>query len=322
MLDLRRLRVLRELDARGTVHGTARALGYTPSAISQQLAALEREAGLPLLERAGRTLRLTDAGRAAVRHAAVLLDAMEAAEAELAALGAGHPAGTVRVGAFQSAFLQLVAPAVAAVLRAHPGIRVEAAEVEVTDALPALRLGHLDVLVGEEYAGEPQPVHADLRREPLLDEQVRVVLPLGHPLAAGGEVPLDALRDVAWAGTQPGTAHRAMLVRTCRRLGGFEPDIRYSSDDVLIQLELVRTTGACALLPELVFAPGAPGVLTRPLAGPGVARSVFVLTRRARTPAVEQVTRALRGRAAGLGAAGTGAGTVSPAPGPGPRRPR
>jgi DNA-binding transcriptional LysR family regulator len=300
VLDLRRLRVLRELAVRGTVHGTARALGYTPSAISQQLAALEREAGVALLERTGRTLRLTDAGRAAVRHAAVLLDAMEAAEAELAALAAGHPAGTVRVGAFQSAFLHLVAPAVATILRGHPGVRVEAAEIEPAEALPALRLGHLDLLVGEEYEGDPLPVPADLVREPLRHEALRVVLPAGHPLAGREEVPLAALRDAAWTATQPGTGQRAMLARACRR-AGVEPDIRYSSDDVRIQLELVRTTGACALLPALVLADPGPGLVTRPVAGEGVARAVFLLGRRARTPVVALVAAALRARAGAPG---------------------
>src|SRR5918995_6444855 len=123
MLDLRRLRLLREVDARGTVHGAARALDYTPSAISQQLAVLEREAGIALPERAGRGVRLTEAGRVLVRHAHKLLDGVEAAEAELAALAAGRPAGVVRVAAFQSAFLRVVAPAIAALSRTHADVR-------------------------------------------------------------------------------------------------------------------------------------------------------------------------------------------------------
>src|SRR5215217_4771442 len=140
MLELRRLRLLREVDARGTIHGAARALDYTPSAISQQLAVLEREAGVRLLERSGRNVRLTDAGRVLVRHAESLLDGMEAAEAELAGIAAGRPAGVVRVSAFQSAFLQIVAPAIAALGVSHPDVRVEAAEVEVEEGVPALRV--------------------------------------------------------------------------------------------------------------------------------------------------------------------------------------
>src|SRR5918994_3599381 len=199
MLELRRLKLLREVDARGTIHGAARALDYTPSAISQQLAVLEREAGVELLERSGRNVRLTDAGRVLVRHAAALLDGVEAAESELAALAAGRPAGVVRVSAFQSAFLRVVAPAVAALARTHPDIRVEAAELEVESGVPALRLQHLDAVVGDEYEGQPRPIHADLRREALVREQVRLVMPASHPLARRRAVPMEQLADAEWA---------------------------------------------------------------------------------------------------------------------------
>jgi DNA-binding transcriptional LysR family regulator len=294
MLELRRLRLLRELDARGTIHGAARALDYTPSAISQQLAVLEREAGIALLERAGRNVRLTDAGRVLVRHATTLLDGVEAAEAELAALAHGHPAGTVRVAAFQSAFLRIVAPALAALATAQPDVRTEATEIEVEIAVPALRLQQLDAVVGDEYDNLPRPIHTDIAREPLLREHVRVVLPAQHPLASRERVPLAQLADAHWAGTQPGTGHREMHIRACRALGGFEPDFRYDSDDFLILLELVRTAGACAMLPDLVLADEPAGVAVRTLDEGEVGREVFLLTRRARTPAVEVVAAALR----------------------------
>jgi DNA-binding transcriptional LysR family regulator len=297
MLDLRRLRLLREVDARGTVHGAARALDYTPSAISQQLAVLEREAGAKLLERSGRNVRLTDAGRVLVRHAASLLDGMEAAEAELAEVAAGRPAGVVRVSAFQSAFLRIVAPAMATLARSHPDVRVEATEVEVEESVPALRLRQLDVVVGDEYEGQPRPVRADLRREPLMREEVRLVMPASHSLARRRRVPMARLADADWAACQPGTGHREMQIRACRQLGGFEPDLRYASDDFLILLELVRTTGACALLPDLVLGYGAPGVAVRALAEGTIGREVFLLTRATRTPAVEAVAAALKSAA-------------------------
>jgi DNA-binding transcriptional LysR family regulator len=297
MLDLRRLKLLREVDARGTVHGAARALDYTPSAISQQLAVLEREAGAKLLERSGRNVRLTDAGRVLVRHATTLLDGMEAAEAELTELAAGHPAGVVRVSAFQSAFLRIVAPAVAALAQSHPDVRVEATEVEVEEGVPALRLQQLDAVVGDEYEGQPRPVHADLKREPLVREQVRLVMPATHPLARRRRVPMARLADAEWAACQPGTGHRDMQIRACRQLGGFEPDLRYASDDFLILLELVRTTGACALLPDLVLGYGAPGVAVRSLAEGTIGREVFLLTRATRTPPVEAVAAALKSAA-------------------------
>jgi DNA-binding transcriptional LysR family regulator len=293
MLDLHRLKLLRELDARGTVHGAARALDYTPSAISQQLAVLEREAGAKLLERIGRNVRLTESGRVLVRHAATLLDGVEAAEAELAAIAAGRPAGVVRVSAFQSAFLRIVAPAVAALARDNPDIRVEATELEVEQGVPALRLQQLDAVIGDEYEGQPRPLHADLKRAPLVREQVRLVMPATHPLASQRRVPMSRLADAEWAACQPGTGHREMQIRACRRLGGFEPDLRYASDDFLILLELVRTTGACALLPDLVLSYGAPGVAVRAIAEGTIIREAFLLTRATRTPAVEAVAAAL-----------------------------
>src|SRR5215207_5312536 len=289
MLELRRLKLLREVHARGTVHGAARALDYTPSAISQQLAVLEREAGAKLLERSGRNVRLTEAGRVLVRHAASLLDGMEAAEAELAGLAAGRPAGVVRVCAFQSAFLRIVAPAIEALSRSHPAIRVEAVELEAEAGVPALRLQQLDAVVGDEYDGQPRPIHADLVREPLVREEVRVVIPAAHPLARRREVPMAQLADAEWAACRPGTGHRDMQIRACRQLGGFEPDLRYASDDFLILLELVRTTGACALLPDLVLRHPARGVAVRSPAEGSIRREVFLLTRATRTPAVEAV---------------------------------
>ncbi|MEV5963746.1 LysR family transcriptional regulator [Kribbella sp. NPDC051952] len=294
MLDLHRLRLLREVHDRGTVHGAARALGYTPSAISQQLSVLEREAGTPLLERIGRNVRLTTAGQVLVRHASTLLEGVEAAEAELATIAAGRVAGLVRVASFQSAFLRIVAPAIRALAATHPDIRVEASELEVEQAAPALRLQQLDVMIGDEYDGQPRAVHADLHRESLLREQIRVVLPEDHPEAAAERVSIARLADVPWASCHPGTGHREMQVRVCRELGGFEPDLRYSSDDFLILLELVRTTGAGALLPDLVLAHGTAGVAVRLPAEGEVGRGVFLLTRRTQNPTVAAVADALR----------------------------
>jgi DNA-binding transcriptional LysR family regulator len=309
VLNLARLRLLRELDARGTVHAVAAALGYTPSAVSQQLAVLEREAGTALVERAGRGVRLTDAGRLLAAHAGRLLAAAEVAEAELSELDRAAVAGTVRVAAFQTAMIRIVAPAIAAVAEAHPGVRVEVSELEVEEAVPALRLQQLDVVIGDEYDDLPRARWRDLDRERLLREEMRLVLPADHPLAVNRRVPLRWLADAAWAATQPGTGHREMHLRTCRVLGDFEPDLRHASDDFLILLELVRTTGACALLPAFVPADEADGVAVRPLEEGTVGREIFLVTRRPRSRSVEVVAEALRDAAAV--AAGPAAG---PAP--------
>jgi DNA-binding transcriptional LysR family regulator len=294
MLELRRLRLLREVAGRGTVHAAARALGYSPSAISQQLAVLEREAGTPLLERSGRTLRLTAAGQSLVSHAATLLAGMEQAQADLDAIAAGRVAGVVRVAAFQSAFLRIVAPAIRALADAYPDVRIEADEAEFEQAAPALGLHQFDVVVGDEYEGRPRPIYPDLTREVLLREAIKCVLRDDHPAATASTVSLKALTGEAWAACQPGTGQREMHMAVCRGLGGFEPDVRYSSDDLLILLELVRTVGAATLLPELVLGNAGPGVVAKPIADGYAGRMVFLLTRKSRSPAVTAVADALR----------------------------
>ena len=244
---------------------------------------------------------LTEAGRALAARAGDLLERAEAAEAELASLAGGAVSGTVRVAAFQTAALRIVTPALAAVAAAHPRVRVEVTEAELEDAVPRLRLGHLDAVIGDEYDGLPRRRPAELTREPLMREEVRLALPAGHPLASRRRVPLARLAQAPWAAAQPGTGHREMHVRTCRALGGFEPDLRHSSDDLLILLELVRTGGACALLPDLVEAEGDPGVAVRSIAEGRVGREVFLLTRRTRPAALEVFVEALRAASRSLG---------------------
>jgi DNA-binding transcriptional LysR family regulator len=299
MLDLHRLLLLRELKARGTVAAAASALGYTPSAVSQQLAVLEREAGVALTERVGRGLRLTEAGHVLAAHAATLLAAAEEAEADLARAGRAV-AGTVRIAAFQTAMLHLVIPAAAAVQREHPDLRIEVVEAEVEEALPALRHQRLDLLIGDEYDGLPRERHADLHRERLLREQVRVILPAAHPAARARRRPaLSALADAVWSSARVGSGHHAMVLNACRTLGGFEPDLRHTSNDLLILLELVRTAGAIALLPDLVQTAGDVSVRARTPAEGAIHRDVYALTRRTggTRPALVAVREALRAEA-------------------------
>ena len=294
MLDLHRLRLLREVYARGTVHAAAQALGYSTSAVSQQLAVLAREVGTPVLERTGRNVRLTAAGHVLVARTETILAEIEATEAEVGEVIAGRLAGTIRVAAFQSAIIRIVAPAVAQLARTHPGIRVEVSEAEIEQATPALRLQQFDVAVGDEYSDHPRPLHADLHKETLLREPIELVLPADHPAASVKEVRLADLDRMRWAACQPGTGHHSMHLRVCRKLGGFEPDVRYTSDDFLILLEMARTAGAAALLPQLVHAADAPGVVVRALHEGSVQRTVYLLTRASSPPAVAAVADALR----------------------------
>src|ERR671914_1815840 len=182
MLDLHRLRLLRELHARGTIAAVADALRFTPSAVSQQLAVLEREAGIRLLERAGRGVRLTDAALVLVDHAGALLERAELAQAELAA-AAGTVAGRGRIASFQSAAFHLAVPAMQALARDAPGLRCELIESEPEESLPALALGDVDLVLADEWHHQPLARPAGIAREDLHTDPVHLVLPEGHPAA-------------------------------------------------------------------------------------------------------------------------------------------
>jgi len=297
-LDLRRLRLLRELEERGTLWAVASALGYSPSAVSQQLAVLEKEVGVPLLEKAGRGVRLTDAGRLLSHHAGVLLSAAEAARSDLASL-TGDVRGTVRAGGLQSATRRVLIPVVARMLVNHPQVRVEVSELELEQALPELRLGTLDVVISDEYDGHPRPRPAGLRFELLLEEPLKLVLPAAHPLAShGGPVPVEALRHDVWADSEPNTGHHALVISTCRSLGGYEPDLRHHSNDADVQLELVRAAGAVALMPALTLPAADPALAVREIAGTVISRRLVVITRDSPTgPALDTFLSAVRGQA-------------------------
>jgi DNA-binding transcriptional LysR family regulator len=260
MLDPRKLVVLREFHAQGTIAKAAGALSFTPSAVSQQLSALQRELGVELLRRKGRRLELTDAGRMLVERADDLLAHHERVEAELAT----DIRGTVRVAAFQTALRFLVMP----LLEELP-VRIELVEEEAEASLPLLVRGALDIVIAEEYAHAPRPHLPQVHRDYLApDEMVLAVAP-DRP----GPVSLAALRDAEWATAREGTAYSDMLARICRTEGGYEPKVRHRVNDMRLLLELVATGRAVALLPAL----GRPaGVKTRRI---GVSRSIFVATR-------------------------------------------
>jgi DNA-binding transcriptional LysR family regulator len=304
VLDLRRLRLLHELHERGTIAAVADALQFTPSAVSQQLGVLEREAGVPLLERAGRGVRLTDPALVLVRHAEALLDRAELAEAELAA-AAGSVAGRGRLAAFQSVALHLASPAMHALAREAPGLRCELVEAEPETSLPALALGDIDLVLADEWEHQPHPRPAGVDRHDLHRDPVGVVLPEGHPVALrhGRAVPLSELANEVWTTGHPGTPWEGMIQRTCRRLGAFDPAIRHRTNDAVVSLRLVAQGLAVTLLPDLV-APGAhPGVVVREIAEGPVHRSIFAATRTAdaRRPSVRALLAAVRVEAAGLG---------------------
>ena len=221
MLDVRRLRVLRELAARGTIAATADALGYTAPAVSQQLAALEREAGVALLERNGRTRRLTPAGEELVQRTEGILRELEAAEAALERTTT-HVAGVLRCAGFASAHRILLPRAIAALSQRHPDLRVTTRDMEPEDSLPALKLGELDLAIAQEYAFSPTPADPAIERTDLLEDRLRVALPEDHPLAAEPEVDMRALEHEPWiAGREGSFCHLVVIHST--RAAGYEP---------------------------------------------------------------------------------------------------
>jgi DNA-binding transcriptional LysR family regulator len=291
MLDLRRLRLLRELHHRGTVAAVADALQYTPSAVSQQLAVLEREAGVKLVARAGRGVRLTDPGLVLVEHAERLLADAERAEADLAA-AAQTVAGRARISSFQSAAVRVVIPAMDALTKEAPRLRCELVEAEPEQALPALTAGDVDLVIADEWQHLPLTLPAGLARHDLFVDPVHVVLPARHPVARRypEAVPLVELRDEVWAAGYAALAWAEMVERTCRA-AGFEPDIVHRSVDANLSLALVRRGMAVTLLPGLILPEDRRGIAIRRAQEGALARTVIAVTRR--TDEQRPSTRAL-----------------------------
>ena len=303
MLDLRRLRLLRELSERGTIAAVADALQFTPSAVSQQLALLEREAGVQLLERAGRGVRLTDPALVLVEHAEALLEREALAASDLAA-AAGTVAGRGRIAAFQSVMLRIALPAVETLARDAPRLRCEVIEAEPEVSLPALALGDIDLVLGDEWEYQPRRLPAGVERHELHRDPVHLLLPARHPVARRHReaVPLAELAGEAWATGHVGIGWEEMTERTCRELGGFNPDIRHRANDATVTLALVARGLAVTLLPELPLPPRHQGVTLRRMAEGSVSRAIFAATRATdrRRPSTRALVAAVRDAAAAL----------------------
>ncbi|MGW4597687.1 LysR substrate-binding domain-containing protein [Streptomyces sp. NPDC004457] len=301
MFDLHRLRLLRELKHRGTLAAVAAALSYAPSSVSQQLSLLESEVGVPLLEPVGRRVRLTEQAEILVAHTEAVLERLERAEADIAA-SLSDLTGTLRIASFQTAALALVPTALGLLRERHPHLRVHVTHMEPEKALPALHARDFDLVLAEEYPGNPNPRPAELEQEDLLDDPLHLALPTPAG-TADGKGPTAALRSLAdhpWVMEPEGTAARHWAVTLCRN-AGFEPDVRFETTDLLLHLRLVEQGHAAALLPGLVGTGQSPTVTLRPLPrGQRVRRILTVVRRgRGRHPAVRACRKALR-RAVGL----------------------
>ncbi|MGA8457834.1 MAG: LysR family transcriptional regulator [Streptosporangiaceae bacterium] len=272
MLDVRKLLLLRELARRDTIAAVAEALCYTPSAVSQQLAALERDAGVPLLQRTGRRVSLTPAGAALAGQTEEILALLERAAAGLAAARTGLT-GPLRIGAFPTAMRTILPAALVALGRDHPGLELMVTELDPAAVPDALRSGALDVALVHEYEFVPAPRDPALDTEPLLEEAIYLASARPAPMmdedAAGEEAaseeaasedPVGRHRDSPWIMASPGTLCHTMAVRACQA-AGFTPRIRHHADDFVTVLALVAAEQGVALVPQLGAIGPPPGVV-------------------------------------------------------------
>ena len=255
MLDVHRLRLLRELDRLGTLAAVAKALSYSPSAISQQLSQLEAEAGVTLLEPAGRGVRLTTQARILVGHTEAILERLELAEADLRA-SLTDVAGTLRVASFQSVLLALVPDALTLLAEQHPDLRVEITHEEAEPAFAGLVAHEFDVVLVEEYPGLSRPPVPGVQTQQLALDELLLAVPTHGPYARGGEgdapIRLADLADVPWVLDPADDAPGQWAHAVCRS-AGFEPDTRFATPDLLLQVHLVEKGHAAALLPGLLL---------------------------------------------------------------------
>ncbi|GAA2748088.1 MULTISPECIES: LysR family transcriptional regulator [Kitasatospora] len=296
MFDSRHIRTFHEVVSTGSYSAAARALGYTQPAITQQMKALERDAGVPLFARAGRGLRLTEAGEALARHAEQILGSLSAAQQQLGAL-ARLRAGRVRVCAFPSANATLIPPAMAGLLADHPGVRVELMEAEPPESLQRLLRGECDIALAFSYPGAPGEVPEELVEIPLMEDQLTILLPVGHPLARRHAVRLADLAEERWIAGCPRC--RANLLTICAD-AGFDPDVVFTTDDNLAVQSLVAAGVGIALMPALVLAFMCHAKVTGRLVEPHQFRrvSAYVLREHLRVPATALVVEELKRAAA------------------------
>jgi len=293
MLDVKRLRILREVAEQGSFSGAADSLHLTQSAVSQQIAALEREAGATLIERGRGNLRLTDPGTALVGHTEAVLARLEEAERELDEI-AGMRSGRVRMVSFPTAGATIAVRAVTAFRKRHPEIGLELTEAEPEVSVPQLRAGEHDVALAYDYDQAQMPEERDLDQHLLLEERMRIALPADHPLASRSAVSLAELSDADWiVGTCAGTC-RDSAIFACRT-AGFNPTIGFESDDYQVHISLVSAGMAVSLVPELLLSHKHSGIRVLEIEPGAPVRRVWALTRReARAPATDAMVEVLK----------------------------
>ncbi|MGO2542606.1 LysR family transcriptional regulator [Specibacter sp. AOP5-B1-6] len=291
MLDVKRLRLLRELHIRGTLADVALALQYSPSAVSQQLALLEKEAGVKLLRKVGRRVQLTAQAEILVAHTADIVESLERAEADMAA-SLTTVAGSVKLAVFQSAALALLPELLTAMSRRYPEVRIEMTQREPETALYETWARDFDMVVAEQYPGHAAPRHPELDKVVLTTDAIRLAAPFPGTSGTVSRLrtePITHIEDTAglpWVMEPRGAASRHWAEQACRQ-AGFEPDVRFETADLQAQVRLIESGNAVALLPDLMWTGREPALTLTEL--PGLPRrTVFTAARRAsrRRPAI------------------------------------
>jgi DNA-binding transcriptional LysR family regulator len=292
-LNLDRLRVLHAISHHGSVSAAADALHVTTSAVSQQMAKLERETGQRLLAKNGRGVRLTDAGRLLCEHAERILSQVELAHADLEAQH-GQVVGELLIGAFATAARGLFPGTLAALRARHPRLGVRLREMEPTDALRDLERGDIDLAVVLDWYNRPLALPGGLARQPLFDDVADVALPADHPLAGRAEVDLEDFVDDPWISWPPGAICHEWLMFTLRGKG-IEPRIVHTASEHHTQLALIAAGLGVAVAPRLGRDPVPPGVVLVPVRH-SITRRVYAVWRAGadRRPSVRAAVTALR----------------------------
>lgn len=250
MLDVRRLRLLRELSIRGTIAGVADALHLSPSAISQQLSQLEKEAGAPLLRKVGRNLRLTPQGEIMVKHVERVLAQLEVAESEIAA-SLDVATGTTRIAIFQSAALAFMPRMLAILAETAPDVRVRMTQREPETALKETWAQDFDLVVAERYPHHSAPWQEGMDRVELIQDPLRLAVP--DTPAYADITDIAQVADKPWVVEPIGAASRHFAEQQCR-VAGFEPDVRFETADLQAHVALIESGNAVGILSGLILA--------------------------------------------------------------------
>jgi len=281
MLDVKQLRVLREVGEHGSFSAAAEALSYTQPAISQQIAALEKRAGATLVDRTSRGVRLTEAGRALVDHAEVVLARLAAAEAELEAM-AGVRGGRVRLSSFPTAGASLLPPAVALFTERHPEVELSFVEHEPEEAVQALRAAELEVALVFEYRELDQPefdrMYEGIELHHLIDDPMYLALPRGHPFACKPRVKLADMADETWIQESGARSWCGGLHLAACAAAGFRPRIGFQSDDYNVVQGLIAAGVGISLLPSLALTNVREDIVVRSLGRNAPARRIAAAT--------------------------------------------